>query len=357
MRTWCYRCAATPDRRRRQPRAVDERADQQRRPPRIVTVPAGRYAPEPEPRRHRASAPLGHCASGSSACSLDGKSALSPVASTARDDDEEWPVLITLTTDFGKQSQGVGMMEAVIAEIAPGARLVHYAHGLDDYDTTSAARVLETVAFIAPAIHVCVCDPGVGTARRPLALLVRRGDILIGPDNGVLVPATAVLGGIVDARTITNPVVLRHPVSSVFHGRDVFCPAAAHLASGTGFEVVGPPLETGSLAPPPYTDAERVDGRWVARVIFVDKFGNAHLNIAGDDWQTLAVGERRVSITLRGDRELTIPHRGTFGQTGIGAPLIVDNDGRPALAVNRGSFAAAHGVAVGDEVVVALAAP
>src|ERR1051325_5583686 len=125
--------------------------------------------------------------------------------------------LITLTTDFGKQSQGVGMMEAVIAEIAPTAHVIHYAHGLPDYDTISAARVLETVAFIAPAITVCVCDPGVGTARRALALRTTRGDILIGPDNGVLLPATAALGGLEEAREITNRNLMHHPVSPVFH--------------------------------------------------------------------------------------------------------------------------------------------
>ena len=105
-------------------------------------------------------------------------------------------MFITLTTDFAKQSPAVGMMEAAIAEIAPDARVIHYAHGLGDYDTTSAARVLETVRFVASSVHVCVCDPGVGTARRPLALLTRRGDALVGPDNGVLLPAAFALGGI-----------------------------------------------------------------------------------------------------------------------------------------------------------------
>src|SRR5512133_1520436 len=90
-------------------------------------------------------------------------------------------VFITLTTDLGTQSHGVGMMEAVIAEIAPQARVIHYTHGIADYDPTRAARALDTVLVIMPAIHVCVCDPGVGTARRPLAILTHRGDIVIGP--------------------------------------------------------------------------------------------------------------------------------------------------------------------------------
>lgn len=144
-------------------------------------------------------------------------------------------MIITLTTDFDKQSHGVGMMEAVIAAIVPNGRVIHYAHGLTDYSTTSVARVLETVQYIEPAIHVCVCDPGVGTSRRPLALHAQRGDILIGPDNGVLLPAAAALRGIVEARETTNRDLMRVPVSPVFHGRDLFCPVAAHLAAGVEF--------------------------------------------------------------------------------------------------------------------------
>jgi S-adenosylmethionine hydrolase len=180
------------------------------------------------------------------------------------------------------------MMEAVIAEIAPEARVIHYMHGIEDYDTTSTARVLETVRFIMPAIHVCICDPGVGTSRRPLAILTHRGDIVIGPDNGVLLPAVAVLGGAVEVWEISNPAIMRHPVSAVFHGRDVFCPAAAHLANGLNVELVGEPVDTATLAPASFTDANQVDGGWMARVIHVDKFGNAHLNISQDEWRTLA---------------------------------------------------------------------
>jgi S-adenosylmethionine hydrolase len=263
-------------------------------------------------------------------------------------------VFITLTTDFGRQSQGVGMMEAVIAEIAPAARVIHYAHGLDDYDTTSAARVLETVQFIVPAIHVCVCDPGVGTARRPLAILTRRGDVLIGPDNGVLLPALSLLGGAKEVREISNPAIMRQPVSSVFHGRDVFCPAAAHIANGLRFELVGELIETAALGPPPYVDAEHVDGRWMARVIHIDKFGKAHLNISHAEWRALVPSDRcTIDVLIAADRRLAVEHRPTFGDVSPGTVVILDDDdGRPALAVNQGSFAAMYDVQPGEDVVV-----
>jgi S-adenosylmethionine hydrolase len=263
-------------------------------------------------------------------------------------------VFITLTSDFGKQSQGVGMMEAAIAEIASDLRVIHYAHGIDDYDTSSAARVLETVQFVMPAIHVCVCDPGVGTSRRPLAISTRRGDVLIGPDNGVLLPAAAVLGGISEVREISNPAIVRSTVSPVFHGRDVFCPAAAHLANGLHFERVGELIDPATLAPAPYADAQRLDGRWMARVIHVDKFGNAHLNISLEEWRTFVRSEGRiVHVVLAGSGRLAVEHQATFGDVKPGAAVILrENDGRPALAVNRGSFAALHDVGLGDDVIV-----
>jgi hypothetical protein len=268
-------------------------------------------------------------------------------------------MFITLTTDFGKQSYGVGMMEAVIAEVVPEVRVIHYMHGIEDHDTTSAARVLETVRFIMPAIHVCVCDPGVGTSRRPLAILTQRGDIVIGPDNGVLLPAVAALGGAVEVREISNPGIMRHPVSAVFHGRDVFCPAAAHLANGLSFELVGEAVDTVTLAPASFTDAKQVDGGWMARVIHVDKFGNVQLNISQDEWRALAPANGCVvDVVIPGGRRVAVEHRPTFGDVRPGAPVILsDNDGRPALAVNRGSFATTYEVQLGGDVVVEYAAP
>jgi S-adenosyl-L-methionine hydrolase (adenosine-forming) len=268
-------------------------------------------------------------------------------------------VFITLTTDFGKQSQGVGMMEAVIAEIAPQARVIHYAHGIDDYDTASAARVLETVRFLMPAIHVCVCDPGVGTSRRALAVFTRRGDVLIGPDNGVLLPAAEVLGGVSEVREISNSSLVRRPVSPVFHGRDVFCRVAAHLANGLDFELVGELVDSTMLAPAPYVNAEHVDGRWLARVIHVDKFGNAHLNISQEEWDAFVPPDGgTVDVLIGGKRRVTVEHRLTFGDVKAGSAVILgDDDGRPALAVNRGSFAATYEVGVGDDVVVEYRRP
>ena len=139
---------------------------------------------------------------------------------------------ITITSDFGVQSQGVGIMEAVARGIAPEAHVIHLMHGLPDFDITPAARTLETLFSVPVGFHVCVVDPGVGTRRRALIVEVKRGDFLVGPDNGVLMPAARILGGATSAFVIENPKYMRQPVSPVFHGRDVFVPAAAYLAVG-----------------------------------------------------------------------------------------------------------------------------
>jgi S-adenosylmethionine hydrolase len=263
-------------------------------------------------------------------------------------------MIITLTSDFGKQSQGVGMMEAAIAEIAPSARVIHYAHGIEPFAITSAARVLETVQFVAPAIHVCVCDPGVGTSRRAIALATRRGDILVGPDNGVVLPAARALGGIVEIREISKRSLMRPSVSTVFHGRDVFCPAAAHLAIGVSFESLGSLVAENSLIGAPYSEAEVRDGRWAARVIHIDKFGNAHLNIASHPWRAAGGADHmNVAVLVRGEHQVIVKRCVTFGEVKQSLPVLLDdNDGRVALAINQGSFAAVHGLRLNDEIVV-----
>jgi S-adenosyl-L-methionine hydrolase (adenosine-forming) len=267
-------------------------------------------------------------------------------------------LLITLTTDFEAQSQGVGMMEAVIAQIAPHARVVHYRHGIPPFDITTTARVLETVQFIEPACHVCVCDPGVGTQRRALALRASRGDIFIGPDNGALLCAVKMLGGLIEAREIISLTVLREPVSPVFHGRDVFAPAAAHLATGLPFESLGPQLDPDGLVAPPYSEAVHSDGRLHSQVILIDKFGNTHLNITAHAWAALKLADGTpIELTLREGNPITAEQRRTFGAVRPNVVVLVpDNDGRTALSKNRGSFAGTYGARVGDDVVIHISA-
>jgi S-adenosyl-L-methionine hydrolase (adenosine-forming) len=265
--------------------------------------------------------------------------------------------LITLTSDFGIQSQSVGVMEAVALGIAPEANVVHLMHGLPAFNILAAARTLEAVHTIPVGVHVCICDPGVGTNRRAVLCSTVRGDTLIGPDNGVLLPAARMLGGIEFAVEIVNPNFMRHPVSPIFHGRDIFVPAAAHLAGGTPPDLLGPRIDPQGLAPSPYEEAvvnTRNEVR--ATIIQINRYGSIHLNILHTVWDSLDV-DRGTSLRmlLPNDQAVELIFCRTFGDVPPGRLLILKDDyGRVEVAKNLGSFVQDHSVSIGDTVVLHL---
>ncbi len=263
---------------------------------------------------------------------------------------------ISLTSDFGKQSQGVGIMEGTAISIAPDARIVHLMHGLPEFQTLAAARTMETVTYLPVGCHVCVCDPGVGTSRKALICEVGRGDHLIGPDNGVLIPGTRMLGGIRRVHEITNPDLMRQPVSPIFHGRDVFVPAAAHLSNGVSIEEFGPLVDSSSLVAAPYGEAVVEESKLKATVIQVNRYGSLHLNVLHEQWDSLGLAERdSMRLALPGGRTLTLPFRRTFGDVEQDHSLILKDDyGRIEIAKNLGSFADEYGIAIGDDISVAI---
>src|SRR3978361_2394761 len=141
---------------------------------------------------------------------------------------------ITFLSDYGLEDDFVGVCHAVIARIAPEARVIDLTHGLDRHDIRTAALVLRrALPFAAPGIHLAVVDPGVGAERRAIALRTTDEDrILVGPDNGLLWLAAQRFGGIAEVVDIARPTPRPEPVSATFHGRDLFAPVAAHLAAG-----------------------------------------------------------------------------------------------------------------------------
>jgi S-adenosylmethionine hydrolase len=134
-----------------------------------------------------------------------------------------------------------------------------------------------------PGVAVGVVDPGVGTARRPIGLLTGRGDVLIGPDNGLLVPAASALGGLEEARTLTNPEWMLAKISTTFHGRDIFSPMAAHIAIGGQFSNVGPVIDPATLVGMEFPSPIVADGALDTSIIFIASFGNLHLDASGAD--------------------------------------------------------------------------
>jgi S-adenosyl-L-methionine hydrolase (adenosine-forming) len=262
--------------------------------------------------------------------------------------------LITLTSDFGVQTQGVGLMEGVARAIAPDAHVIHLMHGLPAFDITAAARTLETVQYLSVGAHVCVCDPGVGSARKAVALQVRRGDFLVGPDNGVLIPATRVLGGIVHAHEITNEKYMRHPVSPIFHGRDIFVPAAAHLVTGLAITVLGSAIRHDTLVSATYDEAILTSDGLSCRIIQINHFGSLHLNVTHALWDTLQLTEGSC-VRLCSDNlpPIVLPFVKIFSDVPEKSPLILKDDyGRVEVAINLGSFADAYPFSVGDSILL-----
>ncbi|WTW94136.1 SAM-dependent chlorinase/fluorinase [Streptomycetaceae bacterium NBC_01309] len=264
------------------------------------------------------------------------------------------PKFISLTSDFGVQTQGVGIMEGTALSIAPDANVVHLMHGLPEFDVVAAARTMETVRYLPVGSHVCVCDPGVGTTRRALICHVGRGDYLIGPDNGVLLPATRVLGGIVAVHELTNPAYMRQPVSPIFHGRDIFTPAAAHVANGVPIADFGPAVDPDALVSAPYDEAEVVGTALNGRIIQINRYGSLHLNITHEQWDDRKLTEGdTISLELVGHEPLRLPVCRTFGDVPEGECLILKDDyGRVEVAKNLGSFAQQYPVKIGDSAVV-----
>lgn len=259
---------------------------------------------------------------------------------------------ISISTDFGLGNKGLGVMRATILMICPDAQIIDLANDITEFDTMEGAKLFEAVAYLPVGHHICVVDPGVGTKRRGIVIETARGDFLIGPDNGVLIPATRFLGGIKRVHELTNEQYMRLPVSAIFHGRDVFAPAAAHLACGVPLQEFGPEVPIKELAPAVYEEALFADGRIEARAILRNRFGSIFLNVRHAEMHTLATVGDSLTLTLK-DRTITLPYLRTFGDVPQGEAVIIDDDfGRVETAINQGSFGKVYEVAQGDRIIV-----
>jgi S-adenosyl-L-methionine hydrolase (adenosine-forming) len=250
---------------------------------------------------------------------------------------------ISFTTDYGLDDGFVAACTGVIARITPAARVLHITHTIPPQDIRRAATILaQTAPYLPPAVHLAVVDPGVGTPRRPVAIATPNG-LLVGPDNGLLVPAAEALGGIDAAHQLTDPEYRLPAVSATFHGRDIFAPAAAHLAAGVHPEQLGPAVNPTTLVrlPDPHTVVSQ--GKLTTEVLTIDRFGNIQL-------AARELGGLGPALRV-GDQEAIVGH--TFADAPDGGLVVyLDSAGYVAIAVNGGSAAAKLGVAAGDRVVL-----
>jgi S-adenosylmethionine hydrolase len=256
--------------------------------------------------------------------------------------------IISFTTDFGLSDSSVGQCKGVIASISPRAIVVDISHSVPHFDIMSGSWMLRSaVRHFPQCVHVAVIDPGVGTKRRPIAISARRGDVLIGPDNGLLIAAAEVLGGVESAVELSVQEFRHHPVSNTFHARDIFCPAAAHVSHGVTMHLLGPTLELSSLVRLPERESTIVDGAIQTTVIGINEFGSLALAAPGELMVALGTAER-ASINV-GDKVLEVHIARTFGDVAVGeSMLFVDSYGRLCIALNQGDLAATLGLARTD---------
>lgn len=264
--------------------------------------------------------------------------------------------VISFLSDFGARDSSAAICRGVMLGIANDVQIVDISHEVAKWSIRDGAFVLATsVPYLPIGTHVAVVDPGVGTSRRPIAIRAERGDVLVGPDNGLLLPAAARLGGVKEARVLENQKLWLPQTSATFHGRDVFAPVAAHLAMGTPFRSVGPKVDPETLVALPWPQTTIEPGTLRTAVLYVDSFGNVKLGAQGLELAN-ALGPLSTGAALTVDvlsGPLPVPWATTFGDVSPGTLfLFEDSHGWLGLAVNQGSAAGRLGLGIDAPVVV-----
>jgi S-adenosylmethionine hydrolase len=249
------------------------------------------------------------------------------------------PVIVFMT-DFGTANDSVAICKAVMLSIAPEARIMDITHQVTPFQIEEGARFLEAVSPYYPAgtVFVAVVDPGVGTSRKAIIVKSRKGQYFVLPDNGLI---TVVMDrdGLESAREITNANwMIQSPISSTFHGRDIFSPAGAHLAAGWEFNLVGPEVpQLVRLTPKTSTTTDKgIAGDIIG---LDDPFGSLVTDIPGDEFKRLGynLGDKfRAEINKKA---VTLPYVKTFMDVPVGDPLLyIDSRGRVGIAINQGNY-------------------
>jgi hypothetical protein len=264
--------------------------------------------------------------------------------------------VIGFMTDFGVKDDAVGICKAVMDGIAPGARVIDITHESEPYNIALGARLLvgATPYFPSDAVFVVVIDPGVGSARKAIIAKSKTGQFFVLPDNGLLT-LVADRDGIAEAHEITNPAwMIGSGISSTFHGRDIFSPAAAHLARGEDFHLAGPALDVTKLVRLDLKNATIDEEGLHAEVIGTDgPFGSLVLNVPAETFARLGyrLGDR-VPVTLAG-KNYAFPFVKTFSDVPVGKELFyIDSRGRLGLAINRGNFSVVYKAGEGTQLAI-----
>jgi len=265
---------------------------------------------------------------------------------------------ISMLTDYGTSDEFVGVVKAVIRDLAPHTMVIDLTHGIAPFDVRAGSLALaRSIGYVPSGVVLGIVDPGVGTSRRAVAIEVADGEgVLIGPDNGLLAPAVAMVGGAGRAVELDDPQYhLPQVAGATFAGRDIFAPAAAHICNGVDLAELGSAVDVELLMPGVVPLPQGDDDTVIAQVLWVDRFGNAQLNVSPDDvpaaWgDTIAVRASALTDPTGG----TTRHArraSTFAElTGGAVGLVVDSSGLLAIVLDQRSAAVELGLAAGDQV-------
>ena len=259
---------------------------------------------------------------------------------------------VSMLTDYGLVDEFVGVVKAVIRDIAPHAHMIDLTHQVTPFDVRAGSLALaRCVSYLPSGVVLAVVDPGVGTLRKAIAVEVADGEgVLVGPDNGLLAPAVAMAGGSGRAVTLTNEEYHLQSHGATFAGRDIFAPVAGHLCNGVDLAELGELVDADELLPGmvplPRLETEGL----VGEVLWVDHFGNCQLNIGPED---IADWATQIQVSF-GDSQRVATRQHTFADVGTGAVgLVVDSCGMLALVLDQRSAAAELGLGAGDQVTLA----
>jgi S-adenosylmethionine hydrolase len=264
------------------------------------------------------------------------------------------PPFVSFLSDYGRVDEFVGVCHGVMLDVTPDLRIVDITHEIAPFDVRAGALALvRAIQYVPDGVVLAVVDPGVGTDRRCIAVEVEAG-FLVGPDNGLLAPAVAMLGGPGRIVTLDDPAYQLVAPGPTFAGRDIMAPAAAYLAGGLPIDALGTPVDAAGLSPglvPLPQDGD--DGTIAGEVLWVDRFGNCQLNIAPEQLLERGVGPGGfVGVTI-GSEDRRAHWVAAFADAKPAElALIVDSYGMCALALDRRSAAAELKLRAGKTLIV-----
>jgi S-adenosylmethionine hydrolase len=248
---------------------------------------------------------------------------------------------VTFLSDYGLEDEFVGVCHGVMLKIAPGITIIDVHHNILRQDIRHGSIVLrQSISYLPEGVHLAVVDPSVGSKRRAVVIESGLGRSFVGPDNGLLIDAAESSGGMTRAFELSNESYMLSPVSHTFQGRDVFAPAAAHLATGVEPLEFGSEIAIADLTRLEISEAWLHDDHLHAEVLQIDRFGNLQFNFKVSALRDVSAGrDDLIEVRMEGHR-LNVPFRGTFADVDAGAFVLVEDSYRHiSLAINKGDAA------------------